>query len=269
MQTIVKKIEDFDFISQNIERIINNTVGKVLSEFKELNCEYYLSGGYALALLIAPRITSTRLPNFERNPFTPTPLESMLIDTNYYQDIDIFFKSELDFWKARSVLEKYSNGSSFIYESKNQSTYLINNTKIQIIKYVFGTPDTIMESFDFVNCSIFFDKNLNVHTHKNFYKSILQKQLEMNTFKFDKIEDMEEFKYYAEMISTRIQKYCNRYSWECSPALKRYIQAVVNYCPDITHSKSRVVGSGSSSYLMTEKENIWKKLTSIGIEIPQ
>ena len=79
MQTIVKKIEDFDFISQNIERIINNTVGKVLSEFKELNCEYYLSGGYALALLIAPRTTTTRLPNFERSPFTPTPLESMLI----------------------------------------------------------------------------------------------------------------------------------------------------------------------------------------------
>jgi len=269
METIVKKIEEFDIISQNIETIINNTLGEILREFKEIGCDYYLGGGYALALLIGPRVTSSFLPNFERSPFTPSSLESMVIDTNYYQDVDIFFKNEIDFWKAKSVLEKHSNGASYIYKSKNQSTYLINNIKLQIIQYAFGTPSEIMEGFDFVNCSIFFDKDLNVYSHKNFYKCILQKQLEMNEFRFDKIEDLDQFKYYAEMISTRIKKYCQRYSWDCSPSLKNYIQAVINFYPDLTHSESKIVGSGSSSYVMTQNVNVWQKLTSVGIEIPQ
>lgn len=269
MKITVKKIEDFKFISQNIEKILNNTLGKILYGLKELNCNYYIGGGYALALLIAPRSSYASEQPFGIEDPLANSLESMVIDSNYYKDIDIFFEKEIDFWKARVILERHSRGLSSIYESKNQVTYSIDGKQIQIIRHTFGTPDQIMEGFDFINCSIFLDKDLNVYTHNDFYKTILQKQLQMNKFKFDKIEDVEEFKFYAEMISTRIQKYCNRYSWECSPALKKYIQAVINFYPNLTHSQSRIIGSGSSSYMTSKDVNIWEKLTSMGLEIPK
>ena len=267
MEITIKKIEDFEFISQNIKSILDNTFGKILNELDEIECEYYLSGGYALALLIAPRKANTGCYPFDNN--TSPSLDSMVIDENYYEDIDIFFQKDIDFWKAKSVLEKHSRGCSSIYQSNNQATYLINNKKIQIIKHSFGTPQEIMQDFDFINCSIFFDKNLNVYTHPDFYKTVLQKELKMNVFRFDQIEDLEEFKYYAEMISTRIKKYCERYSWDCSSKLKKYLQAVINFYPDLKHTKSKIVGTGSSSYMTTRDENVWNKLKNIGLQIPQ
>lgn len=267
METTVKKIEDFEFISQNIKSILNNTFGNILNELNEIQCNYYISGGYALALLIAPRTANTGCYPFDSE--TRPSLDAMVINEQYYEDIDLFFNEEIDFWKAKTVLEKHARGCGSIYASDNQSTYLINNKKIQIIKHSFGTPAQIMEKFDLVNCSIFFDKNLTVYTHSNFYKTILQKELDMNVFKFDQIEDIEEFKYYAEMISTRIQKYCNRYSWDCSVKLKNYLQAVINFYPDLKHTKTKVIGSGSSSYVTTKDEIIWKKLINVGLEIPQ
>ena len=267
MEITIKKIEDFEFISQNIKSILNNTFGQILNELNDIQCNYYISGGYALALLIAPRTANVGCYPFD--PDASPSLDSMVINEEYYEDIDLFFEKEIDFWKAKSILEKYSRGFSSIYESDNQATYRVNNKKIQIIKHAFGTPAEIMENFDFINCSIFFDKQLNVYTHVDFYKTILQKELRMNVFRFDQIEDLEEFKYYAEMISTRVKKYCQRYSWHCSSKLKNYLQAVINFYPDLKHTKSRIVGSGSSSYMTTRDENIWNKLKSIGLEIPQ
>lgn len=264
---MIKKIEEFEFISQNIKSILNNTFGKILNELNEIQCNYYLSGGYALALLIAPRKANTGCYPFD--PATPASLDNMVINEEYYEDIDLFFEKEIDYWKAKSVLEKHSRGSGSIYKSDNQETYFINNKKIQIIKHAFGTPEKIMKNFDFINCSIFFDKELSVYTHPDFYRAVLQKELKMNAFRFDQIEDLEEFKYYAEMISTRIKKYCQRYSWECSPKLKNYLQAVINFYPNLKHTKTKIIGSGSSSYLTTKDENIWNKLQSIGLEIPQ
>lgn len=254
METTVKNIKEFK-ISNNIENIYNSTFNILISKLNELEIDYWIGGGFALSLFLAPR-----QPWSNYNETT-----TYTINKAYYGDIDFFFKTELDYWKARYCLATLS---TTVYENENQVTYYYNGNNIQLVKYNFATPDILMEDFDLVNCSVFIDKHMNVITHPEFYKTILKKEIKMNKFKFNEIQDLNEFKNYSLIISSRLHKYATRYEWSLESNTKNYIQAVVNYLPNIKHSETKVIYSGSSSYTSQKDKNIWEAITPYGIQIP-
>lgn len=253
METTVKNIKEFK-IADNIQNIYDSTFNSLISDFNELGINYWIGGGFPLSLLLAPR----QPLNDGASPTT------YIIDKSYYGDIDFFFLTELDFWKARYCLSKFPAA----YENQNQATYYYNGNNIQLVKYNFGSPDTLMEDFDLINCSIFIDKNMNIITHPEFYKTILKKEIKMNKFRFNLIQDLEEFKNYSYIIASRLAKYANRYEWSLEPNTRKYIQAVVNHMPDIKYSEAKVIYSGSSSYVSHKNKNIWEPITPYGIQIP-
>lgn len=256
MEINKKELKDFKF-GKNIQTILNSKLSELIEKLTIEKCNYYISGGFALALLIAPRIR-------EQTIFHPN--EILDISNTFYDDIDIFFETELDFYKAKSILERLGTIS---FENENQSTYFYKNNKIQLIKREFGPPSIIMEDFDFINCCIFFNKNLEVITHKNFYKSILTKELTLNKMRFTEIQEEEEFKKYAAIITKRIKKYTERYSWILGTELKRYIQGVINYYPNLIFSKDQRFYGTSNSYVVQSNVNVWTSIEPLGLIIPK
>lgn len=66
-------------------------------------------------------------------------------------DIDMFFRNSEDFYKAVSYFENNKDDYSAGYENKNVRSfvYLKTNTRIECVCKIFGSPEEILNQFDF------------------------------------------------------------------------------------------------------------------------
>ena len=128
--------------SQNTNQILENI--SFLNLLTESGAKYYFAGGFTTALLFAPR--EFNLINIQKH---------------FYDDIDLFFPTLEDFNKAHQHFhKKYQNFN--IVSTENAETYEFYEStryiKIQFVKKMFATPEELLKTFDFVNCTTAYDK---------------------------------------------------------------------------------------------------------------
>lgn len=73
-----------------------------------------------------------------------------LFNNEKIKDIDIFFRNSLDFNKARVYFESEEDWNLY-YENKKVVSYKnkTNGVAIELIRTVFGTPEEVINGFDF------------------------------------------------------------------------------------------------------------------------
>ena len=124
---------------------------------QDLNgCHPLYAGGYPMSLLFAPRKTE----------------QITKIAEGYYQDYDVYFPSEGNLLEAIDILDSYADvlPTNKKFETENAITYTINTSdtsiaenpaserqvSIQVIKRIVGSPEEILQSFDFKNLAYFY-----------------------------------------------------------------------------------------------------------------
>ena len=189
------KIETFSHyqnITHNIQDLPINTM--IDSEI-----DYYIAGGYAMALIFAPRN------------------QDLYIDTNYYDDIDIYFSSEQDLnnsiesIKQKEITIIEENEKWFVFKMTNPETN--NSYTFQIVKTLFSTSPSFFSAYDILNCCIAFSAKTNDFYYKPLaIEATVCKLIELNdTFTFD------EEKYIK--FSYRLNKFLARYKMKISDTL--------------------------------------------------
>jgi hypothetical protein len=80
------------------------------------------------------------------------------------KDVDIFFKNSID---RNSAIEYYDNNSlyHFFYENKKVKAYKNTNTNIviELISHTYGTPEEIMDKFDFTITKFAYYKDYSIN----------------------------------------------------------------------------------------------------------
>jgi len=254
MITITKTNQQLGKLGENITINVQNKV-PCFNDFKALDIDFYISGGFALACLIAPRL-ETPTPIFQ--PFQENNTYNS-IDATYFQDIDIYFKSEKDYNLARAYL--YGAGMK-TFENENCETFLTKGFQIQIIKYRFGEPSELFDTFDLINSCIAIDTNFNITTHKDFYKVCFKKEVELNKI-FLEGKNEEQIKSYLGILLARMRKYSERYQLDIGPKYKNILLALREAIPVIEIKYDRYVPSGSGTKLIRQTENLWTDLSSV------
>lgn len=67
------------------------------------------------------------------------------------KDLDVFFRSEVDFLKAVRAFEEEDSGYHIYYENAKVKAYKHKETgtTVELIRKIYGTPQEILEQFDF------------------------------------------------------------------------------------------------------------------------
>lgn len=106
--------------------------------------------------------------------------KNILTDTPC-KDIDIFFRNIQDFDMAVCVFEKDNNYTK-IYNNDNAIGYIENDTnmKIDLVQSRFGTPEEIINAFDFTITKMAFSiegKDYQIICHQDFFEHLFTKRL--------------------------------------------------------------------------------------------
>lgn len=98
------------------------------------------------------------------------------------KDIDIFFESYSDFIKGCEYFDTMTHGYErddkryekywFLYENDNVKAYKEQKTGIvlELNQKIFGTPEEILNQFDFTICKFAYYKSYNKDSHVDAYK---------------------------------------------------------------------------------------------------
>jgi len=76
-------------------------------------------------------------------------------------DIDVYFRSEFEYYEAVKLLEQYS---VIIHSTNYATTFNYNNYTIQLVKFVFGVYEEITDTFDLNVCKVYIDSEYNSDT---------------------------------------------------------------------------------------------------------
>jgi hypothetical protein len=87
------------------------------------------------------------------------------------KDIDIFFSNEEDYENAVSRNKEY-----IVYQNDNCQTIEKNGMRIDLIRFIFGTPERILCNFDFTISKFAMDSE-KVYYHADFFKHLTLKKL--------------------------------------------------------------------------------------------
>ena len=107
------------------------------------------------------------------------------------KDIDMFFRNNEDFAKAKMLLD--SKDEDYVFDYENQKVIAYKNKKdnirIELIRYVYGEPEEILNNFDFtiVKFCLYITTSKNekdeeenefsVICHKKFFEHLFHKRL--------------------------------------------------------------------------------------------
>lgn len=178
------------------QNILQNIEDLPINSFIDSEVDYYIAGGYAMALIFAPRD------------------ENLLIQNIYYDDIDIYFASEsqlnlaINAAKQKEIDIVEENSEWFVFRMKSQVTQTVYT--FQFIKKIFSTQPSFFMNYDLLNCCLAFSAKSNEFFFKdNALESTVSKQIEINTsFNFTEEE--------AIKLSYRINKFAARYKMKIS-----------------------------------------------------
>ena len=219
MEIIAKNNSEFPH-SSNILEIVNSLNLPIPS-----NAIVYLSGGFALALLYAQR------------------KENMLISNEYYSDIDLYFHRLADY---RATLNSFSADSNYklVADTSKATTYVNASTglQVQLIKFVFGYPIQIAETYDIVNCAAFYRlDNKQWQILESTASLMSDRSLDLY---HTPLLDNTDCKDYASQVYQqleRITKYMKRYSLSLSNNAAIKLLKIYNAYPDLVIEKDSIV----------------------------
>lgn len=72
-----------------------------------------------------------------KNIFTGTPVK----------DVDVFFRTEEDWVDADETYKRLDR--ELVYENDKVRAYRHNGVRVELIKHIFGTPEEVIDQFDF------------------------------------------------------------------------------------------------------------------------
>lgn len=219
------------------------------------NTDFYLGGGFAAAILFAPRQET-----------------GDSLQDNYFSDIDLFFKDRRSFYKTIAKIEA-SSAFTKTAATDNAYTYdYISDTTcvtVQCIKKYLGTPEEIVATFDILNAGVFYEPKLDIwHLHDKAISSTANKILAVGyTPLLDR--DNPQFPDTIFFQLERFAKYQERYGLTLSPQI--YVKLVELYkeFPNLSYEKNervRVRGYYSTySHLVSKTFNVWEAFSFLFI----
>lgn len=249
----IKTIQQFGKLGDNIVENVNHQIPgfRVLSD---LGINFFVSGGYAMACLMAPRVEIDFNDGF-------TTSSMNLVDPSYYQDIDLYFYSQEDYNLARAY---YTGLGTSIYSNPNCESFHIEIEnryyEIQIIKIAFGDPLTVFKTFDIVNTAVAIDSSYNIITHPDFYQSNFKKEIEINNINLENHLSHDAFKNYLGVLFSRINKYKSRYSMTLGPKYLKVLTSLKKIYPELPIECTQYVGTGSGSKRVSATKNLWNSI---------
>lgn len=243
----------------NIKSIIDRTS---LTSIIPKSCNCYLGGGYAAALLFAPR----RLNDIQ------------MLSENYYSDIDIFFATIQDFNTLNDIFQSLRSTQVVrkVTETENAITYMLYTfdenggcngvNHVQLIKKYRGTPKEILSTFDILNARILYSLKEDLwYADSNAFSSFASKKISL-TEHTPLLEQEDGIFFQLE----RLAKYISRYDLELNnETLYRLINLNKKY-PDLSFEKNKevIVRGYYSRYskMVSETFNVWTAFSSIFLE---
>lgn len=109
-----------------------------------------------------------------------------LFTGNKFRDVDIFFKSEADFWEADTYYKNNPTSWSFVYENQNARCYMNTETKVKVelVRAEFGPVWETLNRFDFTVVKFAYFKDTDGENteykamyHKYFFEDLVNKKL--------------------------------------------------------------------------------------------
>lgn len=246
--------------SKNIKDIIaKTTILDILGDI-----DFYFSGGFAVALMYAPR---------EKQNNT-------ILSKNYYSDIDLFFKSTEGFNEAIQILEtlRQTNKLRKVCETENAITYDLfvfadeipfpEMYTIQLIKKFTGTPAEILSTFDILNSRILYShKDDCWHYDASYfnYQSAKKISLTDSTPLLD--SNNPEYPNSIFFQLERVSKYIQRYDLELDQKSLMKLIKIQRQIPDLSFEKNEkvIVRGYYSSYskYVSSTFNVWLAFINI------
>ena len=142
------KIETFS----HYQNILLNIEDLPINSLIDSETNYYIAGGYALALIFAPR------------------KDDLLIKEDYYDDIDIYFEKEEDLQTSIEKIKKYKQ-ANIIEETENWFVFSLksnnHNYYFQFMKKLFTKSPAFFYAYDILNCCVAFSAKTNEFYYKN------------------------------------------------------------------------------------------------------
>lgn len=190
------------------QNILQNIEDLPINSFIDSEIDYYIAGGYAMALIFAPRD------------------QDLFIHDNYYDDIDIYFAHEKELntaiqsAKHKKVKIIDENDEWFVFKMTSETTG--KEYTFQFMKKVFSTEPSFFMNYDLLNCCLAFSAKSNQFFFKDYaLESTVSKQVEVNsTFSFNEESTLK--------FSYRINKFASRYKMKISDNLhSRLLYALI------------------------------------------
>lgn len=243
----------------NIKSIIDRTS---LTSIIPENCHCYLGGGYAAALLFAPRRLN----------------DTTALCENYYSDVDLFFSTSEDFAILNNIFELLRSTQTVrkITETENAVTYMLYTfdqnggcdgaNHIQLIKKYTGAPKEILSTFDILNARILYSfKDDLWYADENAFSAFASKKISL-TNHTPLLNDKDGIFFQLE----RLAKYISRYDLELNnETLYRLINLNKKY-PNLSFEQNKkvVVRGYYSRYSKTVSEtfNVWTAFNNMFLQ---
>lgn len=233
------KIETFS----HYQNILSNIEGLPVYSALDPEVNFYIAGGYALALIFAPRN------------------ETLMIDNNYYDDIDIYFEKqeELEASIKRIKIQKEikiieENEKWFVFELPTSENV---SYTFQFMKKLFNTSPSFFMEYDILNCCVAFSSKKNEFYYKtNAIEATVAQVVEHNKdFRYGDNELK------AITFAYRLNKYLARYKMKLSQSLhsKLLYSLIQNKGYKTTKQHDfRISWSTNEMETVPEGFNIWK-----------
>ena len=185
---------------------VNALINTIHPDFKD--CNPILSGSYMVKLSVAPAAD--------------------------FKDYDFYFESEKDFNKANLLFDSLSRPLS---QTENAISYSISGieTPIQLIKTIYGKPESIIKRHDFANSMIAF-QNGNIFYSDEFLYAWIKGILLINVSQVPPYEENNyKWLYKVILLTQRISKYIDRYDLKLSESTKHLLKELkAKYIKNIT-----------------------------------
>lgn len=246
--------------SENIKNIIERTT--ILDVLGDV--DFYFTGGFAVALLYAPR---------EQD-------DNLLLSNNYYSDIDLFFKDKQNLENAISILDSLRSTRKLrkVCETENAITYefyafLDDLTfpqiyNLQLIKKYTGTPNQILSTFDILNTRILYSHKEDCwYSDSRYFDYQSAKKISLTNCTPLLDSNNPEYPNTIFFQLERISKYMQRYDLELDQKSLMKLIKIQRQLPDLSFEKNEkvVVRGYYSSYSknVSSTFNVWLAFINI------
>lgn len=187
-----------------INSILNKLINNISPDFHKTNP--IISGSYLLNLIVT--------------------------QNSDFSDYDFYFENLSDFDAANNILKQ---NNEILFQNSNCVSYKtdFDDKPIQLIRSKTGSPEDLILSHDFHNCSIAYQNN-KLYFTKKFVQAWSANELDLASFQENLCDENNYQQIFNSILSTvlRIDKYANRYSLTFSSSTIEKLNNMQAYLKD-------------------------------------